>query len=140
MSAGGAFLRAIAGGVALAMVLAALPGCGDATLAPVSGTVSIAGKPACGGKIIFLPDGGGRPAIGNIGSDGRFSLTTGGSDEGAAIAAHHIVLKDVLCAGDAKGKNYRTNEVTRLQVQGGAGNAFDINVDVKNGWQEVLDD
>lgn len=127
-------------GIVVALAALTASGCGEDNLAPAGGMVRIAGKPACAGRVVFLPVGGGRPAIGDIDATGHFTLTSGGSEAGAAIASHHIVLKDVRCEGDADGKNYRAMEASRLAVEAGVENAFDIDVDLQNGWLLVAED
>src|SRR5262245_25847390 len=107
---------------ALWVMVALASGCGDSNLAPARGLVRVSGRPACSGRVVFLPMGGGKPALGDIDQDGHFTLTTGDSADGAAIAVQHIVLKDVRCAGDAKGKNYRATESVRVEVRGGQEN------------------
>jgi hypothetical protein len=87
--------------VALAWVL--LPGCGgeknDPTV-PISGTVSVGGKPVAKGTIHFHPDKG-RPATGFI-KDGRFTLTTYVDGDGG-IAGQNKVALEVLEEVPTKG-------------------------------------
>jgi hypothetical protein len=122
------------------LTLAALTGCGSDRLAPASGVVRIAAQPACEGRIVFLPVGGGPPALGDVGSDGRFVLRTGGNQDGALVAVHHVLLKDVRRAGDAKAKSYRAAESTAFEVRRGTHNEFAIDVDLRRGWAAVADD
>jgi hypothetical protein len=62
------------------------------TTYPVKGQVLLAdGKPLSGGMIHFVsPDNLSRMANGQIGPDGRFSLVTGSSGEGAAPGKYKV--------------------------------------------------
>ena len=76
----------------LAATLAALtPGCGGVGLGtvPVEGTVTYQGKPLTNGTVTFQPKEG-PPAIGAIGPDGHYKLTTKEHDDGA-IPGHYQV-------------------------------------------------
>lgn len=74
-------------------------GCGPgADLGRVSGVVRIDGQPYPGGKVIFTPVGSpgsnlsGQPALGKLGPDGRYELSTFGHGEGALIGDHTVSL------------------------------------------------
>ena len=66
-------------------------GCGDGrpTRVPVSGQVLIDGKPLPCGTVKFIPVGH-RASFGEIGKDGRFTLSCYGLDDGAAVGMHHV--------------------------------------------------
>lgn len=76
-----------------------LVGCGDGrpTRVPVSGRVTIDGKPLAKGYISVVPAGD-RVAEGNIGPDGRFTLKTYDAGDGCVVGKHKvlIVARDVL--------------------------------------------
>lgn len=64
------------------------------TVYPVKGSVVLAdGKPLAGGKIYFVPKDGAVTAEGTLGSDGTFTLETGGSGEGAPAGNYKIRLQ-----------------------------------------------
>jgi hypothetical protein len=74
-------------------------GCGDDTgLAqryPVSGTVTYNGDPVEKGRIDFIPtQAEGRPASGEI-VDGKYSLTTAVSDDGALPGPYKVTVTSV---------------------------------------------
>jgi hypothetical protein len=80
----------------LALLVLAAPGCGDrpaAPLAAVRGVVTFRGAPLPAGLVVFTPDeesgGHGPCATGAIGSDGRYTLATGGKP-GATPGKHRV--------------------------------------------------
>jgi len=79
---------------AFALLLAAA-GCGRSLppVAPVSGRVMLAGKPVTTGAVWFYPAASGRPAIGEIGSDGRYTLATFAAADGALLGEHRVVIE-----------------------------------------------
>jgi hypothetical protein len=119
---------------------AVMAGCGATDLAPALGSVRVNGKLACGGRVVFLPVGGGQPALGEIDPRGRFTLSSGGRQQGAKIAKHHVVLKDVRCSVSDEGESYRATEATEFEVRQGTENVIDLNVLVGKGWLAIADD
>jgi hypothetical protein len=75
----------------LIVFLFALIGCGDGRpdRLRVSGTVTIDGEPVTRGNIKFVPEKG-RPSFGDIGSDGRFTLTCYDGNDGALPGKHRV--------------------------------------------------
>lgn len=85
--------------VILGTLLTMLVGCGPAAgLAPVSGVVTIDGKPYPGGKVVFSPTAkegetvAGQSSFGRPGADGRFTLSTFAPGDGALIGTHTVSL------------------------------------------------
>ncbi|MCA9032121.1 MAG: hypothetical protein KDA66_14995 [Planctomycetaceae bacterium] len=72
-------------------VMAVMPGCSDGRpkRVPVSGQVLIDGKPLEHGFVQVIPAND-RAASGQIGSDGRFTLTTFTTDDGC-VPGNHVV-------------------------------------------------
>jgi hypothetical protein len=72
-----------------------LSGCAEHNLAPVSGVVTLDGKPLVGGEVRFQPMG---QDVGNPGPDstgitddvGRFELETQDGDAGAVVGTHRV--------------------------------------------------
>jgi len=97
--------------VALACGVLLLAGCSqeNTNFAPVSGTVTVKGKPQANLIVSFLPvTQGDEPAIASSGltdEQGRFTLKTTGADaaEGAMIGQHQVRIRNriVLGAEDA---------------------------------------
>ncbi len=73
------------------LLATSLAGCGDGRPArvPVAGQVLIDGKPLTLGYIRFVPPDA-RPSGGEIGPDGRFTLTCYDGQDGAVLATHRI--------------------------------------------------
>jgi hypothetical protein len=69
-----------------------LSGCGGPNVAKVTGKVTYNGKPVTGGKIMFYPESG-RMALGEIGPDGTFTLTTFKPGDGALVGSHRVVIE-----------------------------------------------
>lgn len=72
-------------------VLLVVVGCGPAgpTIAPVSGTVTKAGKPISGASITFYPSAG-RPSYGTSTASGTYTLQYEGTTEGAVVGEHSV--------------------------------------------------
>ncbi len=79
--------------IGLALLLPAAPGCGNGRpdCVPVSGRVTIDGKPLEFGSVMVVPKGH-RPAVGEIGPDGRFSLTTFEKNDGCVPGKHSVAV------------------------------------------------
>jgi hypothetical protein len=73
-----------------------LAGCGSRhpPLGKVHGTVTVNNKSLTQGRICFIPATG-RPALGQIGSDGKYELTTYDSGDGAAVGEHRVTIEAV---------------------------------------------
>ena len=61
------------------------------TAVPVSGLVTYKGKPLTRGTVVFEPDAG-RPAHGEIQSDGRYTLSTFKDGDGAVEGTHRVSI------------------------------------------------
>ncbi|QDT93506.1 hypothetical protein [Gimesia algae] len=61
--------------------------------ARVTGTVAFDGKPLTSGNIMFFPVSGGKHAVGMIGDDGAFHLSTYESGDGAIPGEHKVVIQ-----------------------------------------------
>jgi hypothetical protein len=78
--------------VLVCLPAALLGGCGGPKLGKVTGKVTYNGKPVTGGKILFYPESG-RMALGEIGPDGTYSLTTFKPGDGALVGSHRITIE-----------------------------------------------
>ena len=68
------------------------PGYPDTT--PVTGKVSFNGRAVPQGRIMFFPEQG-RPAMGRIGTDGSYTLTTFRPNDGAILGTHRVTIKSI---------------------------------------------
>jgi hypothetical protein len=86
--------------VGLTVLLVAAAGCGSQrTPVPVSGTVTLAGKPVEGATVTFHVRGDdkeGRPAIGQTDKTGTFRLKTGNEDGARPGEYKVVIIKNVL--------------------------------------------
>lgn len=82
--------RALLPPLALSLLFAAT-GCGDGRpdRVAVSGQVLIDGKPLTCGTVKFIPTGH-RSSYGEIGKDGRFTLSCYGQNDGAVVGKHNV--------------------------------------------------
>jgi hypothetical protein len=110
--AGGALLagaRRLAG-VVVPLAVLAVAGCGGSTgevsTYPVQGQVLLTnGKPLIGGRVVFVhKDNAAPPAVGPIGADGRFKLTTRVADDGAVLGEYKVRIEPTAGAAQ-KHKN-----------------------------------
>jgi hypothetical protein len=75
-------------------------GCGPGSralpsLLPVKGSVTYKGQPVTKGVIRFEPDDYGRPATGQLQSDGTFVLSTLKEGDGVVAGHHRIAISDL---------------------------------------------
>lgn len=85
---------------------ALLMGCGgDMKVAPVSGIVTLDGKPLDRASVVFKPEAGGRPSFGVTDAEGRFSLAYSMNEDGAEVGPAIVTIS------------------TKLQAEGAAENA-----------------
>jgi hypothetical protein len=87
---------------AIAGILAAASGCRESrvpdreSVVPVRGSVFVAGKPAAGAVVSFLPLGDSSPRAlrsnGRAGNDGSFSLTTYVTADGAPVGEYVVTV------------------------------------------------
>jgi hypothetical protein len=91
------------GFLVLLFAILQLSGCGDGrpTRVPVSGVVLLDGKPLSRGTIKFVPSNG-RPSIGKIAEDGRFSLTCYDGGDGAILGVHRVQVSANQIISDNK--------------------------------------
>lgn len=87
-----------------AVCLTAISGCGSSSefeLAPVSGVVTLDGKPVPYTQIVFVPQGTGgkiNPGPGSAAScddQGRYQLATVRGDDGAVVGLHSVRISSV---------------------------------------------
>jgi hypothetical protein len=125
-------------GLAALVTGAASSGCSTSEfdLAPVAGRVTIDGQPFTQGKVMFAPIAvgesrqAGRPALGRLGPDGAFSLSTYEQDDGAVVGEHWVTViynepKDPAQAGPKPGFS-RVSVPEKVTVAAEKDNRIDI--------------
>src|SRR5712692_11334611 len=89
-------MRILAVGVALVLTTVPVAGCGGPKIVPVSGVVSLDGKPYRKAVVSFQPIGSkdnpnpGRGSAGVTDEQGRYTLTYDGTAPGALIGKHRV--------------------------------------------------
>ena len=85
----------------LAALLAGVIGCGPRrpTTYPVSGVVTLDGKPVQGATVMLRPEVGGRPAVGTTNQRGEFKLTTFDQNDGALPGQHVVTVVKKITTG-----------------------------------------
>jgi hypothetical protein len=90
----------------LPLALPFLAGCGSSKIAPVSGRVTLNGKPLAKASVTFAPVGGkdkkepGPSSAGITDGDGRYTLTLIGQDGRGAVVGKHMVRIALQGEGD----------------------------------------
>ena len=81
--------------------LAFAVGCGKSgpEMAPVSGVVTLDGAPVANASVMFMPEGGGRPATGLTDAQGKFALETMEPGDGALVGKHKVTVTGVKTTG-----------------------------------------
>ena len=108
--------------IANSIALALMAGCGPdrPETAPVSGRITLGGQPVATGRIIFYPEQG-RSAIGAIGPEGVYTLTTFEPGDGALLGEHQVTIQATKVTGPAMPSSFE--EELR---QGGSGRAASV--------------
>lgn len=83
-------------------------GCGKSKMSPVSGTVTLDGKPLAGASVLFAPEGSGKDATGETDQDGRFTMSTLQPGDGVLPGTYKVVISAPLGVPDTK--QYTTSE------------------------------
>jgi hypothetical protein len=134
--------RAAALPLACAAVCALLAGgCGGhPQTAPVTGKVTLHGKPVGPGSILFMPDEDrgtkGKAASGNFGPDGAYTLTTYRDGDGAVVGFHKVTIR--LISAPAAAENRGSVERPMTPTRTGGGGETDIRVKYANVQRPLL--
>jgi hypothetical protein len=84
--------------VVVTLFVLAAAGCEGSKLGQVSGVVTVGGTPLTTGTITFIPAEG-KAAVGTIGPDGRFTLTTHLPNDGAIVGSHKVTIHATKVGG-----------------------------------------
>jgi len=85
-----------------------LAGCGGVRTTPVTGVVTLDGKPLGGAAIQFVPQGSGRDATGQTDANGEFVMSTFEPRDGVVAGTYKVVISQPLGTPDSK--QYATAE------------------------------
>ena len=111
-------------------------------LVPVSGTVTLDGKPLADAAVGFFADVGGTPAVGTTDAQGKFTLSTHKPGDGAT-QGQNVVTVSKQSNLDA-GKEVEESEIVRMKnespVKYFSPKTSDIKVEVKYGMEPVTID
>ena len=92
-----------------AVLGALLSGCGgDLKVAPVTGTVTLDGKPLEWASVLFQPEEGGRPSFAVTNADGKYTLAYSMNEQGAEVGSATVKIMTKLQGESADGE-YREN-------------------------------
>jgi hypothetical protein len=142
---------------ALSIALSAAIGCQQSPyeLAPVSGKVSIDGRPVSRAKVMFAPievgdsPNPGKPAFGMLQEDGSFVLTTYKPNDGAVVGEHWVTIinlarkaEEPAASGAPQNAFGRISMPHRVKVNAGVTNQIDLKLtaeDVKRFGVQIRD-
>jgi len=89
--------------IAFPALMVLFTGCGgEMKVAPVSGTVTLDGKPLDRASVVFKPEAGGRPSFGVTDADGRFTLAYSMNEDGAEVGPCTVTISTRLQAESAE--------------------------------------
>jgi len=91
-------------GFAWVLIAAAILGCGPShpDLVPVSGAVTFEGKPVVGAQVTFMAPGAARAAFAVTDAEGKFRLSTFGTDDGAVVGNHTVTVAKPTQSGSGQ--------------------------------------
>lgn len=113
-------------------------GCGSGLdIAPTRGTISVKGEKLTHGRVMFMPIGGGQPAVGEIQPDGSFVMSTVDEGDGALVGEHSVQItqrEDDVEPGK-QAYNFESPADEPIVVKSGEENVLNIDIDTDKGWQ-----
>ncbi|MEX2308070.1 MAG: carboxypeptidase-like regulatory domain-containing protein [Pirellulales bacterium] len=110
-----------------------LAGCreGGPEIAPVSGRVTLDGRPLVNADVSFQPDGAQRASGGRTDADGRYQLMYKRGQEGAIVGEHTVriwVSREIVANPPHIPARYDTESELRREVKAGENNVFDFDL------------
>jgi hypothetical protein len=96
----------------LGLVAGPFWGCGyrRPSRVPTGGSVQLDGSPVAGASLIFLPTGGGRPAMATSDADGNFAVSTFGGKDGLPPGAYRVAVTKLALTARAARRLERSQE------------------------------
>jgi hypothetical protein len=115
------------------LLLVLLPGCekGGPELAPVSGRITLDGKPLDPADILFQPDGSKPPSFGRTNQDGRYELVYKRGVKGAWVGPHTVrimVVTEQTHGPQLVPPRYNTESELRVEVAPDTENEFNFDL------------
>jgi hypothetical protein len=113
------------GMVLVAILLAAVTGCGGEAkpqappTALVKGKVTYQGKSLASGSVLFEPEGAGREAQGTIQPDGTFTLTSYDKDDGAVLGLHRVAVQGKVQGGGPLPIKFNSFNTSKIEFEVG---------------------
>jgi hypothetical protein len=112
-----------------------LAGCGGGgpQVAPVTGRVTLDGRPLELADVTFQPDGSQRPSVGRTDADGRYALAYKRGQSGAIVGNHSVrihISTDLVAKPPHIPACYDAQSELRADVQAGQENV--LNFDLKS--------
>ncbi len=112
--------------------LIVLAGCGTSgpQIAPVSGHITLDGRPLATADIVFQPEDGQRPSMGRCDAEGRYVLSYKRGQEGALVGKHVVqisVSREIVKNAPTIAAKFNTQSEVRREVKPGL-NEFDFDV------------
>jgi hypothetical protein len=121
----------LAGARLLLVVLFSGCGVGGPAVAPVSGRVTLDGRPLVNADVTFQPDGELRASGGRTDADGRYRLMFKRGQEGALAGEHTVriaVSRELVSNPPRIPARYDTQSELRREVKAGEENVFDFDL------------
>jgi hypothetical protein len=109
-------------GLLLALLVPMFVGCGGGAdqpdTVPVSGTITVEGKPLEGAQVSFLGEGASRAAMGTTDAAGKYQLTTFEENDGAIVGKHTV---SITKSRDTSGASAENPDASYDELMGGGG-------------------
>ncbi len=118
---------------AIPLLLAMFAGCGQSgsQVAPVSGRVTLDGRPLASADVSFQPDGAQRASSGRTDADGRYQLMFKRGQPGALVGEHTVrisVSRELVRNPPNIPARYDTQSELRREVKADEENIFDFDL------------
>jgi hypothetical protein len=115
------------------LLLVLLLGCGGGgpQVAPVTGTVTLDGRPLPNAEVMFVPEGGGRASTARTVDGGQYELLFKRGQNGALVGPHTVriwVSHEVVRNPPKIAPRYDSESELRREVKAGEDNVFDFDV------------
>lgn len=119
--------------IAIPLLLAIFAGCGQSgpEVAPVSGRVTLDGRPLPSADVSFQPDGAQRASSGRTDADGRYHLMFKRGQPGALAGEHTVrisISRELVSNPPHIPARYDTQSELRREVKAGEENVFDFDL------------